>query len=98
MRPRTLHLEAHERTELERIRDHDHRPYLRERAAALLKVADGMPAVQVAHQGLLKARHAETILIWLKDFEQHRCLRPRPACRRSFSPSGHDRHRAPRGD
>ena len=92
MRPRALELEACERKELERIRDHDPRPYLRpylrERAAALLKVAGGMSAFRVAQEGLHKPRHPETILIWLNEYEQTRQLRPRPATRRSFSPSG----------
>lgn len=88
MTPRKLALNPHERQDLEQIRDHDPRPYLRERAAALLKVADGMAALQVARVGLLKPRHPETILLWLNDYEQTRHLRPRPATRRAFSPAG----------
>ncbi|MBV9470046.1 MAG: hypothetical protein JO316_09375 [Abitibacteriaceae bacterium] len=86
MRQRTLDLAVSERAALEHIRDHDRRPYLRERAAALLKIADGLAALQVARSGLLKPRHPETILLWLNDFEQHRQLRPRPACRGAFPP------------
>ena len=44
MTQRTLNLDADQRSQLERIRDHDQRPYLREKAAALLKVADGYSA------------------------------------------------------
>lgn len=88
MRPRELRLEPLEQQELERIRDHDPRPYLRERAAALLKVAGGMNAFRVAQEGLHKPRHPETILIWLNEYENTRQLRPRPATRRAFSPSG----------
>jgi hypothetical protein len=88
MHRRTLTLTGGERAELERVRDRDPRPYLREKAAALLKVADGMPALTVARSGLLKPRHPETILIWLNDYEQTRTLRPRPACRTRPSPPG----------
>lgn len=39
---RTLQLSPEQRAELEATRDRDRRPYLREKAAALLKIADGM--------------------------------------------------------
>lgn len=84
---RELHLSDAERQELEAIRDRDARPYLRERAAALLKVASGMSALAVAREGLHKPRHPETILIWLNDYEFSRQLTPRPATRGAFSPS-----------
>ena len=38
---RTLKLTEEQRKELEHLRDHDPRPYVRERCAALLKIADG---------------------------------------------------------
>jgi hypothetical protein len=41
--PQTLELSEQQRAELEDLRDHSPLPYLRERAAALLKIADGMP-------------------------------------------------------
>jgi len=44
-RPLQLVLSIAERRELERVRDHDPEPYLREKAAALLKIAGGSPAV-----------------------------------------------------
>ena len=87
MRPRTLVLTKTERLELEHMRDHDPRPYLRERAAALLKVASGVSALQVARVGLLKERHQETVRLWLNDYEQTRTLRPQPARRGAFPPS-----------
>jgi hypothetical protein len=86
MNKRTLFLSSSERAELEHIRDHDRRAYLRERAAALLKIADGMGPTVVARQGLLKPRHQETVCLWLNDYEETRTLRPRPATRRAFSP------------
>lgn len=85
MTPRTLALTDTERADLEHTRDRDSRPYLRERAAALLKVADDMPAATVAKIGLHKPRHPETILIWLNDYEQTRTLSPQPARRTRLS-------------
>jgi len=85
---RTLTLGAEERAELTFARDHDPRPYLRERAAALLKIADGQSPRLVARTGLLKPRAADTVYIWLNEYQQTRKLRPRPPCRGPFSPSG----------
>ena len=63
--PQTLELSAEQRAELEDLRDHSPLPYLRERAAALLKIAGGMPALEVARHGLLRARDSDTIYRWL---------------------------------
>lgn len=87
MNKRSLTLSACERTELEAMRDHDPRPYLRERAAALIKIAEGMGPTVVARSGLLKPRHQESVCLWLNDYEITRTVRPRPATRRTFSPS-----------
>ena len=56
---RTLELSEAEREELIGHRDHDGRPQVRERCAALLKIADGQSAHEVAQHGLLKARDPE---------------------------------------
>lgn len=88
MKPRTLSLTEQERAQLEQIRDRDPKPYRRERAAALLKVADGIPAVTVALKGLLKPRHPETILIWLNQYQQSRTIPYQPARRKRLSPPG----------
>ncbi|MEI2781182.1 MAG: hypothetical protein V9H25_07930 [Candidatus Competibacter sp.] len=53
---RQLVLSETERQQLVRLRDRARQPYLRERSAALLKIADGMPAALVARQGLLRPR------------------------------------------
>ena len=63
-----LQLSDAERRELEEIRDHAPRAYLRERAAAVLKVADGASIRGVAGSGLLKKRHPETVCIWLQRY------------------------------
>ena len=82
----TLVLTDDERTTLERMRERDARPYLREKAAALLKIADGQAAHQVALTGLHKPRHPDTVYGWLHDWQQERTIKVRPATRRQFSP------------
>jgi len=57
-----------ERQELTALRDHGTKTYLRERAAALLKVADGMPAARVARTGLLRPRKPDTVYAWIDRF------------------------------
>ena len=59
---RHLVLSETERQNLVHLRDHARQPYLRERSAALLKIADGMPAALVARQGLLRPRDPDTVL------------------------------------
>jgi transposase len=61
-------LSPSQRQELIRLRDTADKPYLRERAAAILKVADGTPAAVVARQGLLRQRKPDTIYDWLNRF------------------------------
>src|SRR5258706_6816671 len=51
-----------------RLRDQAPKPYLRERAAALLKVAAGQSAAAVARSGLLRSRKPDTIYTWLDRF------------------------------
>ncbi len=57
---RRLTLSDPERKALEALRDRGRKAYLRERAAALLKIAAGQSAHAVAAQGLLKK--GETIV------------------------------------
>ncbi len=66
---RTLTITVKQRRELEQARDHDERPYVRERAAALLKIADGATCHAVACQGLLKPRDPDTVYHWLDVYE-----------------------------
>ena len=66
---RTLALFSQERRTLEHHRDHDPRPYVRERCAALLKIADGMSPYAVARAGLLKMRDPDTVYSWLTHYE-----------------------------
>jgi hypothetical protein len=66
---RTICLTEEQRQELLRSRDHDPRPYVRERAAAILKIADGHSPHHVATAGLLKPRDPDTVYAWLDRYE-----------------------------
>ncbi len=50
-------------------RDHDPKPDVRERCAAILKIADGPPPYEVARAGLLKPRDPDTVYAWLNLYE-----------------------------
>lgn len=86
-----LPLTAAQRQELEHLRDHAPQPYLRERAAALLKVAAGAPVARVARAGLLKPRQPETLAAWLARYRvggvAALLIRPGRGRKPAFSPS-----------
>jgi len=85
---RYLTLNQEQRTELGRILRRDPRPYIRERASALLQIADGRSAHWVAQHGLLRAREPDTVYRWLDAYEQGgvKALVQQPRRRRAFSP------------
>jgi transposase len=89
-----LELNAEERQALRQIRDTDAKAYLRERAAALLKVADGATVTEVAERGLHKRHELETVHGWIKRYQQQGVegLKVRPGSGRkpAFSPSARD--------
>jgi Helix-turn-helix domain len=89
MRRRELPLSLEQRSELQRVRDTDRRAYLRECAAALLKIADGASAHWVANYGLHKPRPADTVYRWLDKYLAGGLenLVHRPRGHRGFSPS-----------
>lgn len=68
-KPISLPLKAEQKDELVFLRDHDARPYIRERAAALLKIATGQSGLQVATTGLLKRREPDTIYQWVQRYQ-----------------------------
>ncbi len=68
--PRRIHLAADQVQELAWVRDHHQKAHMRERAAAILKVASGRSMLQVALHGLLKPRRYETISAWISRYEQ----------------------------
>jgi transposase len=65
---RKVTLTAEQREELETLARHSAKAYLRERAACILKVADGAIAAHVARQGLLLRRDEDTVYDWLNRF------------------------------
>lgn len=69
MKRRGLRLGSKQRDELMELRDHDPRPFVRERCGALLKVADGQSAHAVARDGLLRRRLPDTLYFWLDLYE-----------------------------
>jgi transposase len=86
-----LALTPAQRQELVLVRDTAAKPYLRERAAALLKVADGMSAAAVARGGLLRPRQPDTVYRWLARFREEGVAgladRPGRGRKPAFSPS-----------
>ena len=67
---RTLRLKTREQRELEHYRDHDARPYVRERCGALLKIAQGATPHAVARHGLLQPRDPDTLYGWLEVYAE----------------------------
>jgi transposase len=61
-------LTSAQKEELETVRDRHPKAFLRERAAALLKVASGQSLTQVAEHGLLKRHEPETVHLWVKRY------------------------------
>jgi Helix-turn-helix domain len=91
MSQRHLILSDAQRGDLMRLRDHAPKPYLRERAAALLKVAEGTAAAWVARGGLLRPREPMTVYDWLNRFEEKGiaglAIRPGRGRKPAFFPS-----------
>lgn len=69
MRKRTLTLSSSQHENLSWHRNHDGRPYVRERCAAMLKIAHGDTPHRVAKHGLLKLRDPDTVYAWLDRYE-----------------------------
>ena len=94
---RELELDEIQRRTLEAMRDHHPKPHMRERASALLKIADGASVRWVAKHGLLKSRKYGQVLDWLNRYEQVGLaglyIRPGRGRKPAFPPRG-DRHPA----
>lgn len=69
MRQRHVGMTSEQREDLERKLRRDPKAYVRERASAILQVADGTPAAWVAERGLLVRRDPETVYGWLDRFD-----------------------------
>jgi transposase len=69
--PLKIVLTEEQEHELEDIRDHHPKPYMRERAAAILKIADGASGLETARH-LLNRRHwQDTIYDWCQRYREH---------------------------
>jgi hypothetical protein len=95
-----LILDEPARITLEQMRDRHPKPYLRERAAALLKIANGIAPARVAREALLKPRYADTVYEWLDRYLAEGIaglyIKPGRGRKPAFSPSGRG-HRQRRG-
>jgi hypothetical protein len=58
-----------QKTVLEDLLHHSPKPYLRERASAILKLAQTQTASEIAASGLLRKRHRETVATWFHRFQ-----------------------------
>ena len=63
-------LSEEQEDQLEQARDAHPKAFIRERAAAVLKVASGKSVSDVAEQGLLKRHEPETVHLWVKRYLQ----------------------------
>jgi len=68
--PKRLVIELTEamRQDLEYLVKASPKPYVRERASAILQIADGKCASEVAEGGLLQKRRINTVCEWVKRF------------------------------
>ena len=63
-----IELTPEQKRELVELRDHAPKAYVRERAAALLKLGAGEGLLAVAEHGLLRRRDRHTVLNWLSRY------------------------------
>jgi hypothetical protein len=95
-----LDLSAEQHRALLWLRDHHPKPYVRERAAALLQVAAGRRVRHVALRGLLRPRAEETVAAWVRRYRAEGApglaVRPGRGRKPAFSP-GAPRRRGRRG-
>jgi hypothetical protein len=68
-KPLTLELTEPQRQELLWHRDHDPKPYVRERCAALLMIAEGDSTRHVAQHRLYRRRKADTLYDRVKRYQ-----------------------------
>jgi hypothetical protein len=93
-----MSLSEDQRTELQEARDHHPKAYMREKAAAILKIAEErLPALEVAAHRLLKRRDDNTVRSWLTRYLQAGLtgllVQPGRGRKPAFSPSaGSKRH------
>ena len=87
----SIDLTVEQTSELMYARDHHAKPYVRERCAAILKIAKGMSGRQVALGGLLKKRAPDTVYTWFHRYEEEGLtgllIKPGRGRKPAFSPS-----------
>jgi len=66
---RTIKLTSKEKTKLKDVRKKHPKAYMRERAAAILKISQGKSPHYVAMQGLFERRDPDTVYEWLDRYE-----------------------------
>lgn len=67
---RTITLTDEQRNELSEVVSSHAKPYMREKAAAVLKVSAGATAYRVALNGLLEPRDPDTVYSWLDRYQE----------------------------
>jgi len=89
--PLIIELTDAQRAELEDVRDHHRLPYMREHAAAILKIADGVSGRETARHRLLRPHWPDTIYEWVKRYQAEGIeglkIRPGRGRKPAFSPS-----------
>lgn len=94
---RQVSLTEGQRAELEAIRDHHPKAYLRERAEAILKVYEGRSVRQVAEYELRWRHEPETVSRWINRYEEAEVdglvIKPGRGRKLGFSFSQHSRNR-----
>jgi transposase len=65
-----LELTGEQVVELTDARNHHEKAYVRERAAAILKVGQGQTIKEVAHRGLLRKRKEHAVKEWIVRYLQ----------------------------
>lgn len=87
---RTLELDDDQKLTLEEMRDKHPKAYLRQRAAAMLKIAAGESPHHVAQYGLHKPIEADQVYTWLDRYLAHGIcglyIRPGRGRKAAFSP------------
>ncbi len=100
--PLKIELNESQRQELEDIRNHHRLPYLRERAAAILKIADGHSGLQTARNLLNQAHWQDTVYEWVKRYQAEGVeglkIRSGRGRKPAFSPSVRQRNRRASSD
>jgi hypothetical protein len=91
--PKRIRVDLNEtqRQELEKVRRQHVKPYMRERAAAVLKVGAGQTVTTVAETGLLIRHEPETVKGWIDSYQAAGLegweIQPGRGRKAAFSPS-----------